>query len=169
MEQISEQTTGYVASYAPVVIGAVGILIVGWIFSRMLSLAARRALTTAHVDPTLVGFAGSLVYVILLAGVVIAALQRVGVPTGSFLGVVGAAGLAIGLALKGTMSNLAAGIMLIALRPIQVGDRIEAAGAHGVIEEIHVFATTIRADDRRRIIVPNAAITGGNITKHTTA
>ena len=168
MEQIAEKVAGYVAPYAPVVAGALGILIVGWLFARVLSRAVRKALTTARVEPTLVGFAGSLVYVILLAGVVIAALQRVGVPTGSFLGVVGAAGLAIGLALKGTLSNIAAGVMLIALRPIQVGDHIEAAGAQGVIEEIRVFATTIRADDNRRIIVPNAAITGGNITKHTT-
>lgn len=168
MEQIAEKVAGYVAPYAPVVVGALSILIVGWLLARVLSRAVRKALTTAHVEPTLVGFTGSLVYVIFLAGVVVTALQRVGVPTGSFLGVVGAAGLAIGLALKGTLSNIAAGIMLIALRPIQVGDRIEAAGAQGVIEEIHVFATTIRADDSRRIIVPNAAITGGNITKHTT-
>lgn len=166
MDALTEKMSILLSNYASMVLAAFGILAVGWVFARLLSRALKRILSRARVDPTLIGFTTSLVYVVLLAGVVITALHRLGVPTVSFLGVVGAAGLAVGLALKGTLSNIAAGVMLIALRPFQVGDRIEAAGAKGVVQEIRVFATTLRADDDRLIIIPNASIAGGIIAKH---
>ena len=89
-----------------------------------------------------------------------------GFPAVSFAAVVGAAGLAIGLALKGSLSNFAAGVMLIVFRPFNVGDRIEAAGVSGVVARIQVFATTLDAENDKRIIIPNAALTGGNITNY---
>ena len=100
--------------------------------------------------------------------VVIATLDKLGFPAVSFAAVVGAAGLAIGLALKNTLSNFAAGVILIALRPFKVGDRVDAAGVSGVVSEILVFAITLAAEDGKTIIVPNAAIVGGNISKYST-
>ncbi len=146
-------------------VGALLILVVGWVLSRVLSGGLRRALTTARVDPTLVTFCGHLAYVTALTLVVIAALHTLGFPTVSFAAVVGAAGLAIGLALKGTLSNLASGVLLIALRPFEVGDRIEAAGVTGVVRQIQVFATTLDTEDGRTVIIPNAKLSGDKITR----
>lgn len=105
----------------------------------------------------------------MLTLVVITALDKLGFPAVSFAAVVGAAGLAIGLALKGTLSNLAAGVILIALRPFSVGDRIEAAGVSGTVTKIHIFSTTLAAPDQKKISIPNATLSGGNIINYSTA
>lgn len=139
-------------------------LVVGWVTAKMLAFGLRRVLKGARVDATAAAFCANLAYVTMFVLVVITALDKFGFPAVSFAAVVGAAGLAIGLALKGTLSNLAAGVILIALRPFKMGDRIEAAGVSGVVTEIKVFATTLKAADDRRIIIPNASLTGGNIT-----
>ena len=104
----------------------------------------------------------------MLTLVVMATLDKLGFPAVSLAAVVGAAGLAIGLALRNTLSNFAAGVILIALRPFNVGDRIDAAGASGVVSEIRLFATPLAAEDGKTIIVPNAAIVGGNISTYST-
>lgn len=151
------------AEYSPKLLTAVATLVIGWLLAKLLTGALRRVLRGAQMDPTLAGFCASLTYVALLALVVITALDRFGFPAISFAAVIGAAGLAVGLALKNTLSNFAAGVMLIALRPFNLGDRIEAAGVAGVVLHIQVFSTTIDAGDGKRIIVPNAALLGGNI------
>jgi small conductance mechanosensitive channel len=166
MEVFTESCQGLLRSYGPNLVSGVAILLIGWFLSKYLTRGARRLMAGAGVDSTLVGFAANLLYICLLAVVVIAALERFGVPTMSFLGVVGAAGLAVGLALKNTLSDFAAGVMLITFRPFKVGDRIEAAGVEGVVQEIQVFATTIRATDNRKVIIPNAAVTGGKIANY---
>ena len=147
----------------------VATLVIGWVLAVLLRAGLRRTLRTARIDATLSRFCANLLYVSALTIVVIAALERFGLPPVSVAAVLGAAGLAVGLALKGTLSDLAAGIMLIALRPFKVGDRIEVAGASGIVRHIHVFATILETeDDKRTIIVPNARITGSNITTFTT-
>lgn len=157
------------SGYGLDVLAALAILVVGWFCAKVLTRVGRRIMTAAGTDPTLVGFAANLLYITLLAIVVITGLDKLGVPAISFVGVLGAAGLAVGLALKGALSDLAAGVMLIVFRPFRVGDRIEAAGVSGVVSEIHVFATTVDASDNKKIIIPNSAITGGNITNYSTA
>ncbi len=142
---------------------AVVILIIGWIVARAVAGAIRRALNTARLDATLSAFLGSLSYAAMLILVVISALHSLGFPTVSFAAVVGGAGLAIGLALKGTLSNFASGVILIALRPFKIGDRIEVAGVTGVVKQIQVFATTLEDDDGRKIILPNAKIADDKI------
>ena len=166
METSVENGPGLLAPYAFNVLAGVAILLIGWFLARIVTRALRRLMARAGVEPTLIGFCANLVYIGLLAIVVIAALDKFGVPTISFVGVVGAAGLAIGLALKGTLSDLASGVMLITFRPFKVGDRIEAAGTSGVVKAIQVFATTVQAAEDKTVIIPNSAITRGNITNY---
>lgn len=155
--------------YGPGIIAGIATLVIGWMVAKLLSMALRRALQGAMLDATMSVFFSNLAYITMLALVVITALDKFGFPAVSFAAVVGAAGLAIGLALKGTLSNLAAGVLLIALRPFNVGDRIDAAGVSGVVKQIQVFATTIESEDHKKIIIPNASITNGIITRHAEA
>jgi small conductance mechanosensitive channel len=120
----------------------------------------------AKVDPTLSKFVKNLTYSLLLVFVVIAALGRLGVQTGSFIAIIGAAGLAVGLALQGSLSNFAAGVLMIIFKPFRVGDFIEAGGAMGTVKEIQIFNTILNTPDNKRVIVPNAQVTGGNIVNY---
>jgi len=166
MQQLVDSFWQTMVGFAPQLCAGALVLVLGWVAARLLTQALARILRTAGMEATLAGFVANLAQIMLLALVVITALHRLGFPAVSFAAVVGAAGLAIGLGLKGTLGNLASGILLISLQPFKVGDRIDAAGAGGVVEVIHVFATTLRTEDGKRIIVPNASITGGNITNH---
>jgi len=147
---------------------AIPTLVLGWLAAKLVARVVRHVLSGARVDQTLAFFCARWAYVAIMILVVIATLDKLGFPAVSFAAVVGAAGLAIGLALKNTLSNFAAGVILIALRPFNVGDRDDAAGVSGVVSEIRVFATTLAAEDGKTIIVPNAAIVGGNISKYST-
>jgi len=118
------------------------------------------------VDVTLVSFAGNLIYVALLAFVIIAALGQLGIQTTSFIAILGAAGLAVGLALQGSLANFAAGVLMVIFRPFQVGDFIEGAGVAGTVEEIQIFTTQLKTPDNKTIIIPNAKMTEGNITNY---
>jgi len=119
-----------------------------------------------NVDALLASFSSNIVYVALVAFVVIAALSQLGIQTTSFIAIIGAAGLAIGLALQSSLSNFASGVMIIAFRPFKVGDFIEAGGVAGVVEGIQIFSTQMRTGDNKAIIVPNSNITGSNITNY---
>ena len=121
----------------------------------------------SEMDPTLVSFVESLVYFAILAFVVLAALAQLGIQTTSFIAVIGAAGLAVGLALQGSLANFAAGVLLLIFRPFKVGDYIEGAGVAGVVEEIHIFTTLLGTPDNKAIIIPNSKLTGDNITNYT--
>ncbi len=119
-----------------------------------------------NVDALLASFSSNIVYVALVAFVVIAALSQLGIQTTSFVAIIGAAGLAIGLALQGSLANFASGVMIIAFRPFKVGDFIEAGGVAGVVEGIQIFSTQMRTGDNKAIIIPNSGITSGNITNY---
>ncbi|MHC4695766.1 MAG: mechanosensitive ion channel family protein [Planctomycetota bacterium] len=108
----------------------------------------------------------SLTFALLMTPVVISAVQKLGVPTTSFVAVVGAAGLAVGFALQGSLANFAAGVMVIIFRPFKAGDFVEAGGVSGAVEEVQIFATVLKTPDNKRVIVPNSAITGGTITNY---
>ncbi|HNQ21999.1 MAG TPA: mechanosensitive ion channel [Phycisphaerae bacterium] len=159
------QVTAWVDKYGPAVLQALVTLVVGWIVARVLRRVLRGVLKRAHLDPTLVGFLSHMVYLLLLVLVILTALGRVGVQTTSFIAILGAAGLAVGLALQGSLANLAAGVMIIAFRPFRAGDFIEAAGTKGVVDEVQVFATILRHPDNKIVIVPNSALASGVITK----
>jgi small conductance mechanosensitive channel len=153
--------------YGIKVIAAIAIFIVGRWVAKAIANFIKKMMTKSNTDETLVKFVGSLSYIALLAFVIIAALNQLGIQTTSFIAILGAAGLAIGLALQGSLGNFAAGILMIIFKPFKVGDFIEGAGVAGTVEEIQIFTTQLKTPDNKTIIVPNAKMTGDNITNYT--
>jgi small conductance mechanosensitive channel len=149
------------------VIGALVIFVVGRWGAKIVSSLLGKALTRAKVDPTLVPFIDNLAYTAMLGFVIIAALAEVGVQTASVVAVLGAAGLAIGLALQGSLANFASGVLLLVFKPFRVGDSVQISGVTGTVQAIHVFNTVLNDGDNVRIIVPNGQVTSGNILNYT--
>jgi small conductance mechanosensitive channel len=145
---------------------ALAIFIIGRWIAKWLTSVLRKVMTRGKLDEMLINFLGNIVYMVLLLAVVMAALDHLGIQTTSLLAVFGAAGLAIGLALKDSLANFSSGVMIILFRPFKVGDFIEAGGASGVVEEVRMFATILRTGDNREIIVPNGQIYGGMIINY---
>ena len=143
------------------------IALVGWWLAKWVSRVLYRALSRAGVEPTLAGFLRNMAYAVMLVVVLITAMQKIGVSTTSLLAVLGAAGLAVGLAMKDSLSNIASGVMLIVLRPFRDGDSVQAAGLEGVIEEVRIFQTRMRTADNRLIVLPNSMITTAPIINFT--
>jgi small conductance mechanosensitive channel len=163
LAKMTEEASEVASVYGMQVVGAIVVLVVGWLAAKIVRGWTRKILTRSGLDATLVPFIAKLVYYLLLAFVVVAVLGLFGIPTTSFIAVLGAAGLAVGLALQGTLSNFAAGIMLLIFRPFGVGDFIEAGGATGSVIEIGVFSTTLNTGDNVRIVVPNSGVYGGMV------
>ena len=143
---------------------ALAIFFIGKIAAKWLTNFAIKSLNkTGQIDETLSGFLQSVIYGILLVVVVLAALGQVGVETTSFIAILGAVGLAVGLAFQSTLSNISAGVMIIIFKPIKIGEFVEAGGASGVVEEINIFNTIMKTGDNKTIIIANSNIIGGNI------
>jgi small conductance mechanosensitive channel len=155
--------TTLIANWGIKVVGAIFILIVGRAAAGWARRLTRRGLERANIDATLVPFLSKLVYYLMLAVVLTFVLSAFGIQTASLVAVLGAAGLAVGLALQGTLSNFAAGVMLLVFRPFQVGDFIDAGGAAGSVLEIGIFSTTLKSPDNVMIVVPNSQVYGQTI------
>lgn len=145
---------------------ALAIFIIGRWVARWLSRLLEKGMQKAGTDHTLIVFLRNIVYVGLLIFVIIAAVGQLGVQTTSFLAVLGAAGLAVGLALQGSLANFAAGVLIITFRPFKLGDFIEAGGIAGTVKAISIFTTTLHTPDNKVIIVPNAQVNSGTITNY---
>ncbi|MDJ0805307.1 MAG: mechanosensitive ion channel [Gammaproteobacteria bacterium] len=156
----------YLIPWGTKIILALLVFIVGKWLARLLSRALEKVMTKSKVDQMLVSFLGNIAYAALLAVVVLAALEQLGVNTTSALAILGAAGLAVGLALKDSLSSFAAGVMLIIFRPFKLGDFVEAGGTAGVVEEIRIFHTVLKTGDNREVTMPNAQIYGGTIVNY---
>lgn len=156
----------YVLPWGINIVMAIAIFVIGKFVVGVLVSLAKKVMTKAKVDNILINFIASIIKTVLLLFVVVAAIDQLGVDTTSMIALIGAAGLAIGLALQGTLQNLASGVMLIVFRPFSDGDFIEAAGIAGVVEEIGIFSITMRTGDNREIIIPNGEIYGGTITNN---
>lgn len=161
-----ESIQGYVHDYGLPVLFAIIILIVGAWAAKISKNVVHRLLTRRKLDPIIVGFIANFTYILFMVFVVLAALEKVGVKTTSFVAILGAAGLAIGLALQGSLANFAAGFLMIVFRPFKKGDYVEAGGTAGIVDEIQVFTTILNTPDNRRVIVPNAKIMSDNITNY---
>lgn len=148
------------------IISALLVFYIGRWIVRLLTRMLAKVLEKQHIEKSLISFTSSLVNAALTAFVIITALGQLGIQTTSFVAIIGAAGLAVGLALQGSLSNFAAGVLMIIFRPIKVGDFIEAAGTAGTVDNIQIFSTTLRTPDNKIIIIPNASITGGNIVNY---
>lgn len=165
-EQIFVQVQEVVAVYGLRVLAALAILFFGRIAAGWVRRLVSRMMSSGRADPIITGFVSSITYVAAMVFVVLAALGQLGIQTTSFIAVLGAAGLAIGLALQGSLSNFAAGFLLIMFRPFKVGDFIEGAGVSGSVETIQIFTTTLRTPDNKTVIVPNAKLLDDNITNY---
>ena len=159
-----DMAINYASMYSFKILGALIIFIVGRWFVKKLTTLSKRLMLTSKLDVTLVEFSESIIYFILLLAVIVAALNTLGVETTSFVAVFGAVGLAVGLALQGSLSNIGAAVLIMFFRPFKIGDTVDMAGAMGTVDEINLFSTTITPIDNRTIIIPNAKIIAGNIT-----
>jgi len=145
---------------------ALAIFFIGKWIARIITNFLTRMMQRHNTDATVASFLGNLAYAVLLAFVIIAALGQLGIQTASFVAIIGAAGLAVGFALQGSLSNFAAGVMMLVFRPCKVGDFIEAGGVSGIVEEITIFSTKLKSGDNKSIITPNSAIMGGSIVNY---
>jgi small conductance mechanosensitive channel len=166
MENVWDTIYEFATTYGIRVVGAIAIIIIGRIVVSILAGIVRRMMTKNNVDETLTKFMVSLTRIALLVFVFIAALGTLGVQTASFVAVIGAAGLAVGFALQGSLSNFASGVMLVIFRPFKAGDYVEAGGTAGVVEAIHIFNTIFKTPDNKKVIMPNSQVTGGGITNY---
>lgn len=156
-----------ITSWGLSVIGALAILAVGWALSKWAEKMTRSALSrTSRIDVTLTGFLSSLAKYLVLVFTVIAVLNQFGVQTASLIAVLGAAGLAVGLAMQGTLSNIAAGVMLLIFRPFKVGDYVEVSGQSGTVDSVNLFVTELATPDNVQIIVPNSNIWGQSVVNY---
>ena len=155
-----------IVSWAGRILAALAIFLAGRWVSQALRRAFRRAVAAAEMDATLTRLLSSLIYIVLMVFVVLTALTALGVNTTNFLAVLGAAGLAVGLALRDSLANVSAGVMLVLFRPFKVGDFIDAAGVSGSVRSIRLFSTVLKTPDNRVVTVPNALIYADSITNH---
>ena len=162
-----QQVVTILTSYGLDVVGALVTLIVGWIIAGRVQALVRRGLgRLPRFDPTLTSFFGNLARYVVIAVTIMAVLDQFGVETASLLAVFGAAGLAIGLALQGTLSNVAAGVMLLIFRPFKIGDYIEAAGLAGTVSAINLFITELTTPDNVQITAPNGQLWGAAVKNY---
>ena len=142
------------------------IFVIGRMVAKIITNVIGSILTKSNVDETLIKFSKSISYIGLMLFVILATLEKVGIQTTSFAAVIAAAGLAIGFALQGSLSNFASGVMLIVFRPFKAGDFVEVNGISGVVEEIQIFTTQLKSPDNKRIIIPNGQVTSASIINY---
>jgi small conductance mechanosensitive channel len=166
MENIFPTLQHYATIYGLKMIGAVVIFFVGRWIAQLIRKLVDGQMAKRKMDETIAVFVSNLTYIALLTFVIIAAIKLLGIDTAGFVAVIAAAGLAIGFALQGSLSNFAAGFLLILFRPFLKGDFIEGAGTAGIVEEIQIFTTILKTPDNKTIIIPNGKIMGDNITNY---
>ncbi|MDT3334061.1 mechanosensitive ion channel [Shewanella sp. SP1S1-7] len=166
LEGLLKQAPDLIVTYGLKVLFAIIIFFVGKYFAGVAQKLVRKLLNSRKVDPTVVSFVANLTWAIVFVFAVIATLGQIGVQTASLVAVIGAAGLAVGLALQGSLSNFASGVLMVLFRPCRVGDYIEAAGIAGTVDEITIFSTKLRTPDNKVIVAPNSSIMNGTITNY---
>ena len=166
ISKYSDLAIVYASEYGLKIVAAIAIFFIGKWGVRKITAFTKKLMLKAEVDLTLVEFLENVIYFALLIVIILASLNALGINTTSFLAVFGAASLAIGLALKDSLSNIGAAVLIIIFRPFRVGDFIDAAGASGTIEQINLFSTIMVTPDNKTIMIPNASVIGSNITNY---
>lgn len=164
LQDMLDSFVGWITTNALNIVIAIIIFIVGKWVAKLLTSVSKHLMSKSNLDEALVNFLGHIVNALLMVVVIIAALNQAGFATTSLVAIVGAAGLAVGLALQGSLANFASGVMIIMFKPFTKGDFIAAGGEMGAVEEITIFTTNLTSPDNKAIIVPNGAIMGGSIT-----
>ncbi|MDO9207079.1 MAG: mechanosensitive ion channel [Sulfuricurvum sp.] len=166
-EQYGDAVLNFATEYGLKLVGAIAIFLIGkWVAKQFLKLM-RSGMERGGVDATLISFSSNVIYVALIIAIVVAAASNLGINTSSFIAIFGAAGLAIGLALKDTLANVGAAVLIIFFRPFKVNDSIEVSGVAGTVKAINLFSTTLTTADNRSIIIPNGTLVAGNIINNT--
>lgn len=168
VQKIIDQAQVLGLDYGQRIIGAILIFVIGKFAVGLTKKIIIKIMEKSKQDETLTAFVASISGVALLAFVVVATLGQLGIQTASFVAIIGAAGLAVGLALQGSLSNFASGVLLIIFKPFKLEDYIEGGGVAGIVEEIGIFTTVLRSPDNKTIIVPNAKMTSDNIVNYST-
>lgn len=163
-ELYTEKALELLLTWGPKVVLAILILVVGIIIINSFSRFLKRFMKKREVDPTLVPFLVGLVSTLLKVMLIISVVDIVGIKTTSFVAILGAAGLAIGLALQGSLANFAGGVLILIFKPYTVGDYIEAQGEAGTVKAVQIFNTVLNTPDNRKVIIPNGAVSSGTIT-----
>lgn len=166
LQKIFEQTQGLFVEYSLKVVAAIAIFVIGRIIAKAVAKGISKALKLRNIDDTVSSFIHNLSYGALYVVVIIAALSQLGIQTASFITIIGAAGLAVGLALQGSLSNFASGVLMIIFRPFKLGDYVEAGGKAGTVEDIQIFATQLKTPDNKVVIIPNSAIMDDSIVNY---
>ena len=167
-DTLLDQLSTVVVDYGLKIVGAVITLVIGlWIINQIVKIL-QKALNKSAVEESLEQFLGSLISILLKVTLIIVIASQLGVETTSFIAILGAAGLAVGLALQGSLSNFAGGVLILLFKPFKTGDYIEAQGKDGFVKDIQIFNTLLQTRDNRIIIIPNAALSNGNITNYST-
>lgn len=164
LNSASSWVTEHGMSFAVALGAALLIYLVGTWIAGLIRKVVVNSLNRRGTDATVVTYVANIIHAIILVLVIVTALGQLGIPTAQFAALIAAAGLAIGLALQGNLSNFASGFLLVFFRPFQRGDYLSAAGTEGTVDEIGIFTTTLTTLDNKKVVVPNSAITGGNIT-----
>jgi small conductance mechanosensitive channel len=164
--KIFEQSQGLIVEYSLKVFAALAIYVIGRLIAKLIAKGILKALKSRNIDDTVASFIHNLTYGALYVFVIIAALSQLGIQTASFITIIGAAGLAIGLALQGSLSNFASGVLMIIFRPFKIGDYVEAGGQSGTVEDIQIFCTQLKTPDNKVIIIPNSAIMDDSIVNY---
>ncbi|MGI9329958.1 MAG: mechanosensitive ion channel family protein [Gammaproteobacteria bacterium] len=162
----SEVSVSLIQQFGTNVLIALAIFFIGRLVAKWLTNLTRRIMAKTDMEDTLENFLCNLIYAVLMVVIVIATINQLGIQTTSLLAVLGAAGLAVGLALQGSLSNFASGVLIVAFRPYKVGDFIEGGGVSGVVEEVQIFSTIMRSGDNKKIIVPNSQMMAGEIVNY---
>lgn len=168
LEDLMPKVLDLIFSYGPRLVGAILILIFGFWIVKGLSKGFRKFLDSRDIDVSLKPFLSSLVSVLLKIVLIIAVLTTLGIEMTSLVAILGAAGLAIGMALSGTLQNFAGGVMILLFKPFKVGDVLEAQGYIGTVNAIHIFNTIIKTGDNKTVIIPNGSLSNGSMTNYTT-
>lgn len=166
-KELIPELKNYITEFGVHIIAAIAILVIGFWVAKLITKILNKILCKRNVDPTLTGFLTSALKFTLYLFIIIAAVSRLGVETTSFIALLGAAGLAVGLALQGSLANVAAGLMLIFFRQVKVGQLIESAGTLGTVEKVGIFNTTLYTMDNKVIYIPNAKLVNDNIINYT--
>ncbi len=163
-----DQFTGFIYDYGPRVIGAIVVLVLGLWIIKLITRAFGRMMKKRDTDPSLQGFLKSLVSILLKVLLFVSVMGMVGIEATSFIAIIGAAGLAVGLALQGTLQNFAGGVIILLFKPYKVGDYIDGAGHSGTVTDIKIFTTVLTTPDNKVIIIPNAQLSNASLTNYST-
>ncbi|EIA09262.1 mechanosensitive ion channel family protein [Flavobacterium frigoris] len=168
VEDYLDKITNFGFEYAPKLIGGIIVLVVGLWITKLVTKAVGKSLAKSSIDQSLIPFLKSLTNIILKALLIITVMGMIGIEMTSFVAIIGAAGLAVGLALSGTLQNFAGGVIILIIKPFKIGDFIEAQGFSGTVKEINIFSTLLNTPDKKLVIIPNGPLSTGALINYST-